>query len=154
MQIDPVQWLATNLPVGWVRSNLGLVLFGVIAVVAIAWAYDAYDEADDRREALSGFAGRARSGTGGVLNIVLVSLVAVVGWAATVFETSAEAFAFLVSLVPQLPSLTASLFTIGLGALGLSGAITLRPVHFVAIALAAVGLAEAYRRDLKEARRS
>jgi len=131
----------------WVGSNLTLVVLGLLGLVAAAWAYEAYEEAEDRREALDGFAGRAKSGTGGALNVLLVSVVAVVGWAATTFQTAAEALAFLISLGPEVPLLTASLFTISLGAIGLSDLIVLRVSHFVVISVAVVALAVAYRTD-------
>jgi len=141
-------------PVAWVTSNVTLVLTAIVALVALAWAYEAYEEAEDRREALSEFGGRAKSGTGGVLNVVLVALVAVVGWAATAFETAGEAVTYLLSVAPEAPMLTASLFTVGLGSIGLSSQITLRPVHFLALSIGAIVLAEAYRRDLTGGSRS
>lgn len=134
-------------PVNWITSNPAIVLTGVIGLVAIAWAYDALEDAEDRREALGGFASNAKSGTGGALNVVLVALVSVVGWAATWFSTAGEAAQFVLGVAPQFPVLSSTVFTIGLGALGLSNAIELQAVHFVGFSVLALLIALAFRTD-------
>lgn len=134
-------------PVTWATSNVPLVITALLALVALAWAYEAYDEADDGKEALQGFGSRAKSGTGGALNLVLVGVVTVVGWMSTTFMTVGEAGAYLLSLVPDFPMLTASALTISLGAIGLSDLIVLQWSHFVLVATAVVLIALAYRTD-------
>lgn len=141
MAVNPVQWAASNLP---------LVLTGVLALIAVAWAYDAYEDAEDGREALEGFAGNAKDGTGSFLNVILVSLLGVMGWAATWFDTAGEALAFLIGVAPQFPVLSATMFTIGLGAVGLSDLIVLRVVHFVGFSVLAVVIALTFRVDFSE----
>ncbi|QLG62197.1 hypothetical protein [Halorarum salinum] len=136
-------------PVTWATSHPALVLTGVLGLVALAWAYESYQEANDRREALAGFGGRAKRGTGGALNIVLVSVVALVGWAATTFQTAGEAIGFVLTLAPEVPVLTATAMTIGLGALGLSDLIILEWWHFVLLTTVLVVLAVAYRADFR-----
>ena len=138
--------MAVN-PVQWALAHPALVLTGALALIALAWAYEAYDEAEDRGEAFQGFAGRAKSGTGGALNLVLVSVVSFVGWAATTFATAGEAVQFVLGLVPHFPVLSASVVTIGLGALGLSDVIVLRAAHFVGLSVLALLVAVAYRTD-------
>ena len=141
MPVDPVQWAT---------SHLWLVLTGVLALIALAWAYDAYEDAEDGREALAGFAGNAKSGTGSGLNVVLVSLMAFVGWAATWFSTAGEFVQFMAGLAPQFPVLSATVFTIGLGGIGLAGVIELQAVHFVGFSVLAVLIALAFRTDFSE----
>jgi hypothetical protein len=114
----------------WVLENLALVLTGVLALVALAWAYDAYEDAEDRREAASGFVGNAREGVGGWLNLALVGLVGTLGGLSTAGMTAAEGVGMLVSYVPDLPVFAGGVLTIGLGALGLSGVIELPWWHF------------------------
>ncbi|WP_238392201.1 hypothetical protein [Halorussus amylolyticus] len=138
--------MAVN-PVNWAMSNPALVITAVLALIAIVWAYEAYEEADDKGEALQGFGARTKSGTGGALNVVLVSLVTLTGWAATTFGTAAEAGQFLIGLAPNFPVLTASLFSISLGTIGLSDVIVLRPFHFLGLALAAILVAIAFKTD-------
>jgi hypothetical protein len=135
---------------GWIGSNISLVIAGALALVAIAWAYESYEEAEDRREAVGGFAGRAKEGTGGALNVVLVTVVSLVGWAATTFQTAGEAVTFLITLAPEMPVLTASVFTISLGAIGLSDLIVLEVGHFILLSAGIVMLAVAYRADFGE----
>ena len=147
MPVDPIVWAGQA--IGWALSNLAVTLTGVLAIILLAWAAEAYDEAEDRGEALGEFSDRAKSGTGGALNVVLVSLVAVVGWAATTFQTAGEAGVFLLSMAPDMPILAASIVTVGLGALGLSDLIVLRAWHFLAFAVVALGLAAAYRADFR-----
>lgn len=147
MPVNPVTWVTNHIPVTWVTNHVGLTLTAVLALFLTGWAYEAYDEAEDRLEAAQGFAGRARDGTGGVLNVVLVSLVAVTGWAATTFQTAGEAIAFVLSLAPEAPVLAASVFTVGLGAIGLSDLIVLRAWHFLALSTVAILLGLAYRTD-------
>ncbi|WP_245154569.1 hypothetical protein [Halorussus marinus] len=142
--------MAVN-PITWVMANPALVLTGVLALVAIVWAYEAYDEADDGREALEGFGSRAKSGTGGALNVVLVTLVTFTGWAATTFSTATEAIQFVLGLAPNFPILTASIVNISLGVIGLSDVIVLRPVHFLGLAGAALLVAIAFKTDFGEA---
>lgn len=134
-------------PVTWVTNNLTLTVTGVIALVALAWAYDAYREADDRREALSGFNARAKSATGGWLNVALVTLVAIVGGVAQSMGQLAEATGWLAGFIPQMPVLSAGMVTIGLGAIGLSGAIELHWLQFVGIAGILLVVAVAWRAD-------
>jgi len=134
-------------PVTWAMSNVRIVLIGILSLIALAWAYEAIDEAEDRAEALEGFAGRAKSGTGGALNVVLVSVVTFVGWMSTTFTTVGEASAFLLSLAPEFPMLSATFVTISLGAIGLSDLIVLEWLHFVVLSVAIAGIALAYRTD-------
>lgn len=135
--------------IGWIARNPQLVLTGVLALVLVAWAYEAYDEAEDALEAGKGFGGRVKQGTGGLLNIALVGLVTIIGWAATTFETAGEAVVFILELVPMAPVLAASVFSISLGALGLSDVIVLRTWHFVLVSLIALGLGLAYRTEFR-----
>ena len=137
-------------PVQWALSHPALVLTGVLGLVALAWAYDAMEDAEDRREALGGFAENAKTGTGGALNVVLASLVAFVGWAATWFSTAGEFVQFLIGVAPQFPLLSSTIFTIGLGGLGLSGVIELKAVYFVGFSVLAVLIALAFRTDFGE----
>lgn len=137
-------------PAVWIQNNLTLAVTGLLALFLLAWAYEAYEEAEDRREALEGFGGRAKEGTGSVLNVVLVSIVTVVGWAGTTFETAGEAVAFLLGVAPELPVMSASVLTIGLGAIGLSDMIVLRAWHFVAISMMLLILAVAFKTDFGE----
>ena len=136
--------MAVN-PVQWALSHPAIVLTGALALIGLAWAYEAYDEAEDRGEALEGFGMRAKSGTGGALNVVLAAVVSVVGWAATTFSTAGEAIQFVLGLAPHFPVLSASVVTIGLGALGLSDVIVLRASHFVGLSVLALLVAVAYR---------
>ena len=138
MAVNPVQWAMSHPAVG---------LTGVIGLIALVWAYEAYDEADEKGEALKGFGSRAKSGTGGALNLVLVSLVAVVGWAATWFSTAGEFLQFMLGVAPQFPVLSATVFTISLGAIGLSDLIVLKAVHFVGFSVLAVLIALAFKTD-------
>lgn len=133
---------------GWLTRHPALVLTGVLALIALAWAYDAYEDADDGREAVAGFAGNAKQGTGGALNVVLVSVVAFVGWAATWFATAGEFVSFLLGFAPEYPVLTASLVSISLGSMGLRGAIELQAVHFLGFSALALVIALAFRMDL------
>ncbi|WP_435145924.1 hypothetical protein [Halobaculum sp. P14] len=132
--------------VGWVTSHVTLVVTALLAVVVLYWLAEAVDEAEDHLEAASGFAGRAKQGTGGTLNVLLVAFVSVVGWAATTFSTAAEFWTMLVDVAPQMPVLTASVITIGLGAVGLSDVIVLEPLHFIGISAVLVALGLLYRR--------
>ena len=137
--------------IGWISSHVGLVLAGIIGLVLVSWAYEAADEADEAIEAARGFGSRTKSGLGSGTNIVLTGLVAVVGWAATTFATAGEALQFVISLAPSVPVLTASAFTISLGAVGLADLIVIKWWHFVLLSTAVVLLALAYRVDLSAA---
>ena len=141
-------------PVALVQDNLTLAILGVLGLVLAAWAYEAVDEAEDHWEAAGGFKNRAASGTGGALNVVLVSIVALVGWGATTFSTAGGAVAFLLTLAPEVPVLAASVFTVSLGAIGLTDLIVLRAWHFVTISAVVLLLAYAYRAGLNEVRLS
>ncbi|NHN59823.1 MULTISPECIES: hypothetical protein [Halorussus] len=137
-------------PVHWALSHPALVLTAALGLIAVVWAYDAYEDADDGKEALGGFAENAKSGTGGALNVVLASLVAFVGWAATWFGTAGEFVQFLIGVAPQFPLLSSTIFTIGLGALGLGGVIELKAIHFIGFSALAVLIALAFRTDFGE----
>lgn len=150
MQLNPTRWLHEFL-LPWIGNNLGSVLLGALVLIVVAWLYEAVDEAEDSFEAAQGFAGRAKSGTG-VLNVALVSLVALVGWAGTTFQTVGEATAFLLTLAPNFPMLSASIATISLGALGLTDLIILKAWHFIGISLTIVLLALAYRTNFNRVR--
>ena len=141
--------MAVN-PVTWVTNNLTLTVTGVLALVLIAWAYDAYREADDRREALGGFNARAKRATGGWLNVALVTLVAVVGGMAQSLGQFAELFGWLAGFIPEMPVVSAGLFGIGLGGLGLSGWLELHPLQYVGFAGLVLVLAVAWRADLDD----
>lgn len=134
-------------PVTWLQNHATIAVTVALALVLLTWAYEAVDEAEDYWEATGGFKDRAKSGTGGAANVVLVSLVMLVGWAATTFQTAGEAIAFMLSIAPEAPVLVASVFTISLGAIGLSDLIVLRTWHFVGISAVAVLLGLAYRTD-------
>ena len=134
--------------IGWISSHVGLVLAGIIGLVMVSWAYEAADEADDALEAAQEFGSRTKSGLGSGTNIALTGLVAVTGWAATTFATAGEALQFVISLAPSVPVLTASGFTISLGAVGLADLIVIKWWHFVLLSAAIVVLAFAYRIDL------
>ncbi|MFB6368621.1 MAG: hypothetical protein ABEJ00_03325 [Gemmatimonadota bacterium] len=123
------------------------MLVGILALFLLAWAYDALEEAEDRREAAREFAGNAARGTGGFLNVVLVGIVSAVGGAAAAGMTVADTIGFLSGFVPEVPILAASLFTISLGAVGLSGLLVIKWWHFALLGLAAVSLAAAWRSD-------
>jgi hypothetical protein len=137
-------------PVQWAMQNVTLVVTGALVLILVAWAYDAYEDAEDSREALEGFAGNAKAGTGSGLNLVLVSVVSFVGWAATWFGTAGEFAQFLLGLAPQFPILSATVFTIGLGGVGLAGVVELQAVHFVGFSVLAVLIALAFRTDFSE----
>lgn len=129
-------------------SQITLVLIGLLGLVLVTWALQAAEEAEDGQEALESFTGRAKEGTGGALNVALVVALTLIGWAATTFQTAGEAIVFLLSLAPDFPILSASVATIGLGAVGLSDVIVLEAVHFVVLSAVIVGLAVAYQADL------
>jgi hypothetical protein len=134
--------------IGWISSHVGLVLTAIIGIVLVTWAYEAADEADDAMEAAREFGGRTKSGVGSGTNVLLAGVVTVVGWAATTFATAGEAIQFLVSLAPSVPVLTASAFTISLGAIGLADLIVIKWWHFALLSGAVVLLGFAYRADL------
>jgi len=134
--------------IGWASSHVGLVLAAIIGLVMVSWAYEAADEADDAMEAAQEFGSRTKSGLGSGTNIALTGLVAVTGWAATTFATAGEALQFVISLAPSVPVLTASAFTISLGAIGLADLIVIKWWHFVLLSTTIVTLALAYRVDL------
>ena len=141
--------MAVN-PVTWATQNVTLVVTGALALILVVWAYDAYEDAEDGREAVQGFAGNAKEGTGSALNLVLVSLVGFVGWAATWFGTAGEFIQFMLGVAPQFPVLSATVFTIGLGGIGLAGVIELQAVHFVGFSVLAVMIALAFKTDFGE----
>ncbi|WP_311170647.1 hypothetical protein [Halobellus ordinarius] len=134
--------------IGWASSHVGLVLTAIIGLVLVTWAYEAADEADDAIEAAQEFGSRTKSGLGSGTNVVLTGLVVMVGWAATTFATAGEALQFVVSLAPSAPVLTASAFTISLGAIGIADLIVIKWWHFALLSTAIVVLAFAYRVDL------
>lgn len=143
--------MAVN-PVSWALTHPALVLSGVLALIVLAWAFDAYEDAEDKREAVQGFAGNAKESTGGALNVALVGLLSVMGWAATWFATAGEFAQFMVGLAPQFPVLTSTVFTISLGAIGLSDLIVLKAVHFVGFSGLAVLIGLAFKTDFGEVR--
>jgi hypothetical protein len=112
-------------PAEWVLNNPTVTVTVLLAVVALAWAYDAYQDAEDRAEAARGFLGNARESTGGWLNVALVGLVGVVGGIGTAGMTAAEAVGWIAGVVPDFPVLAGGVLTVSLGALGLSGVIEL-----------------------------
>jgi hypothetical protein len=134
--------------IGWITSHVGLVLTGVIGLILVTWAYEAADEADDAVEAAQEFGSRTKDGVGSGTNVALAGLVTGVGWAATTFSTAGEALQFVVSLAPSVPVLTASAFTISLGAIGLADLIVIKWWHFALLSTTIVALGYAYRADL------
>ncbi|MFB6368388.1 MAG: hypothetical protein ABEJ00_02105 [Gemmatimonadota bacterium] len=134
--------------VSWLQSRATLILVGLVGLVALSWAYEAAEEAEEGLEAVQGFGAKAKNGTGGALNLLLVALVSVTGWGVTTFQTAGGAAAFLAGLAPQIPVLTASMITISLGALGLSGMIRIQWWHFTLLSLVIVLLGFAYQADL------
>jgi hypothetical protein len=139
----PVEWLRGAAT--WAFQNPGLALTGVLGLVATAWAYDAYEDAQDRSEAVSGFAANAKSGFGSWFNLLGVALVGAVGGLASAGMTGAEGFGMLLQFVPDLPVFAAGLVTIGLGAIGISGEITILWWQFALLSLFALLLAVAWR---------
>lgn len=131
--------------VGWALSNPAIVLTGILGLVAIAWAYDAYEDAEDRAEAVSGFADNAKSGVGSWLNVALVALVGAVGGLSTAGFTAAEGVGMVISYVPDLPVFAAGVVTVGLGAIGLSGTISILWWQFALFGLFVLLLAVAWR---------
>jgi len=132
----------------WLGSNIQIVLLGVLGLVAVSWAHEAAEEADDALEATKAFGGRAKEGTGGALNLTLALVGSVLGWGVTTFSTAGEFVGFLAGLAPSVPVITASVFTISLGSIGLAGVVVIKWWHFALIASAAVVLSYAYRADL------
>jgi len=139
----PVEWLRGAAT--WAFNHPGLALTGVLGLVATAWAYDAYEDAEDRSEAVSGFAANAKSGFGSWLNLAGVTLVGLVGGLASAGMTGAEGIGMLLQFVPDLPVFTAGLVTIGLGAVGISGEITILWWQFALFSLFVLLLAVAWR---------
>lgn len=132
--------------IGWALEHTRLVVTGILAVVVLAWAADAAQEADNRREALSGFAGNAKRSTGGWLNLAIVTFLALVGAAAEALWSLTDLVGHTAGLLPQIPVVSASLATVGLGALGISGTIEITVWQFVGVSLLVLLVAVAWRR--------
>lgn len=128
--------------------GLTTALTAALAVVVAAWVYQSVKEADGKKEAAGTIAGKAKSGTGGALNVLSVTILMVAGWAATTFQTLGEFVAFLVSVGPEFPVLSAQLFVISLGALGLSDLVVIRTGEFLLVAVIVTVAAVVYRADL------
>ena len=111
-------------PLAWAWANPMIVGAAVLALVLLAWAYDAYEDAEENREAVRGFLGRARSGAGTGLSLSLGGLVTAVTALTMSGMTLVEAVGEIVALAPDFPVLAGGVLTVGLGALGLSGTIS------------------------------
>lgn len=115
--------MAVN-PLAWAWNHPVMVGAAVLVLVLLAWAYDAYEDAEENREAVRGFFGRARSGSGTVLSVSLGGLVTVVSALTMSGMTVVEAVGEIVAFAPEFPVLAGGVLTVGLGALGLSGTIS------------------------------